>query len=327
MVTLDTRQYDLNGNLMVPEKRGYTPGIAHPTGVTSTTPAGPDTSKASASERDALAQFRNYLIQLGMDEATAVSLVEWGWQQIQQGKSSEEFELELLQRPEIKAAFPELEARRKQGRPVSIETVLAYRNQAKDMMHALGLPNTFADNAYLSKLIVGDVSLPELQDRITLASQAVYNATPEFQAELDRYYSAGYTHADAVAMALDADVAEPLIAQRFAAARLGAQGLKTGFGQIERSTAEALARQGVTESEAQQGFGYLASNSELMQALPGEIASTISKDTQIDAAFSGNAAARQRIERSRRKRQSTFSGGGSLAGGREGVSGVGSAAN
>lgn len=85
-----------------------------------------------------------------------------------------------------------------------------------------------------------------------------------------------------------------------------------------------MADLGISAQQAQQGFGSLVQGAQLFQSLPGMTSEgTIGRETQLAAAFGGDALAQQEIERRRRERQAAFEGGGSFAASQQGVTGLG----
>jgi len=108
------------------------------------------------------------------------------------------------------------------------------------------------------------------------------------------------------------------------AARAFGAAVRTGFGDLNKAEAEGIASLGVSEEGFVQGFGALVEATPLFTAIDqGE--DVITREEQIGAAFSGNAAARARVETRRRRRQAQFEGGGSAVTTARGFSGLGSA--
>jgi hypothetical protein len=72
--------------------------------------------------------------------------------------------------------------------------------------------------------------------------------------------------------------------------------------------AESLATQGITESQALQGFAQIKQQEELLRPTVGEQALT--QEELIAGTFGTSGAATQRVATTRRRRQATFQGGG-----------------
>lgn len=278
--------------------------------------AASDDPNKLAAQRDALALIRNTFAQYGLPD----SLADWAWGEIVAGKGNAEIMLDLRQRPEFKAEFPEIEARQKAGlSALSPGDIISYRANVRQMMRAAGLPEGFYDSKEdFTKFIVGDVSAKELGDRINLAAQAAYQAPQEFRDSLAEW---GVNLGDMTSFWLNPDVAQPLLERKFAAAQLAGAAKRSGFGSLAEGEATNLAQIGITEDQAQSGFGKLADSRELFTPLDvGEDA--IGRQEQIDAVFGGNSTNVRRIEQRRRRRQATYEAGGQYAAGNRGITGL-----
>ncbi len=307
-------------------KRGTTPArpARTPVGQTPVTQA-PDDPTAAAEEAardaanaDAFAELQETLGQYGLS-----GLSSFVWEQIVGGKSQAEVLRDIRKTPEFRQRFPAIEAREKAGlTPLSPGEYVAYEKQARQTFRAAGLPEGFYDsNEDFTRFLERDVSMSELADRVALASTAAYNTPADVRRELERF---GLRGGDLTAFFLDPAAAQPVLERKYGAARLSANAGRTGFGSLTEGEATDLFQSGVTEAAAQEGFGELAANRELFGSLDlGE--NVIDRGEQIGAQFKGNAAAQQRIQNRKRRRQSQFEGGGSFATGQGGVVGLGSA--
>ena len=268
-------------------------------------------------DKDAFAALKETLSAYGLE-----SLTQFAYDALVDGKSEAEIIRDLRTTPEFAARFPAIIERQKAGLPaISPSEYIAYERQAGQLMRAAGLPQGFYDSpSDFTKVLAGDTSLAELQQRIELARDAAYRAPKETTDALRSLY--GLSDGDLTAIWLDPDVAQPLLEQRFNAAQIAGTATRTGFGNLAASEAEALVRQGVTDSQAAEGFGTLASSRELFGTMPGEADGTITRAEQIGAAFSNDAAAKTRIEAKKRKREAEFSGGGSVLDSQQGVTGL-----
>lgn len=287
--------------------------------VTVPTQADPNAADKDAQNRNALALIKATLAQYGLPD----SLADWAWTEIVAGKGQAEILLDLYQRPEFKTEFPEIDARQKAGlAPLSPGEIVSYRQQARQLMRNAGLPEGFYDSkSDFTGFLTKDVSLSELGQRITDAAQAAYN-TP--QQDKEEWQRLGFGHGDLTAMFLNPDVAQPLLHKQLAAASLAGTSVRAGYGQLNADQALGLTELGVSQQQAQQGFGNLAHQSELFGSLnSGE--QQIGQPDQLAAQFGGNAAAQQRILDRARGRVAAFSSGGNFAGSQGGISGLGAA--
>lgn len=283
-----------------------------------TTPK-PAPKPGTTEQKNALADLRSTLDMYGLG-----SLVDWAWNQIVQGASENQILLDLQQTPEFKQRFPAIEARRRQGLPpLSPGEYVTYEARATEMMRAAGLPKGFWDSPDdFTKLLTGDVSLNELQQRVTLAKQAAFGVPQDVRDHLARDYGIDAGHI--AAAFLDPSRGEPLLERQFMASQIGAAGDRAGYG-TSRADNERLTDLGVSADQAQQGFSTLANSRELFGSLPGENTTGISHDEQLAAVFEGNSDAQRKVKRRQEQRTAAFGGGGGFVGGAGGFSGVGSA--
>lgn len=276
----------------------------------------PEAPATTTFDGDAFATIKAVLAEYGLE-----SLAGWAKDSLIEGKSDAEVLLELRDRPEFKNEYSEIELRKAKGLPpLSVAEIINYRKNAAQLMRAAGLPQGFYDGKDdFTKFIAGDVSLSELNDRVQGAREAAYSAPAEVRAALREQY--GVDDGGLTAFFLDPDRAQPLIEKQYSAAKIGGASFRTGYA-TTTAQREQLADLGVTAEQAQQGFGALAESSELFTPLnAGEDA--IDVDEQLGAAFGGNAAATQKIEKRRSGRRAQFGGGGSLASSQQGVVGLG----
>jgi hypothetical protein len=274
----------------------------------------------AARQADARARIGSVLAEYGLE-----GMADWVWQQILAGKSDAEVLQDLRNTPEFKQRFPAIEQRKQKGlNAISPGEYVAYERQAYQLMRAAGLPEGFYDSRDdFTRYIAGDMSLSELQSRITLGRKAMFEVDAGTRQTLQRDY--GIDEGDLVAWFLDDKVAQPLLEKRFVAGQIGAAAGRAGFGVTSRDENEGLADLGLTAGQAQEGFSTLAGLREITTGLPGQRERDISRDEQLGAAFRGNAQAREAIENRRSQRQATFRGGGGFASDRDGVSGLGQA--
>lgn len=259
-------------------------------------------------------------------------LADWAWQQIVNGSTPAQIELQLYDPTSVPGKvvdrlYPELQQRRAAGLPpLSIGDAVTYRNNAIQLMRAAGLPPTFYDQPDdLANLAGRDVSLAELKARIDEGVDAAVNAPADVRDQLHNLY--GVDTGQLAAYYLDPERALPILHKQFAAAQASAAAGRTGFGALDQSEAERLTALGYSPQEVQQMTSGLYAQRELMGVLPGEIGQQIGRDAQLRAVSEGNVAAQEAIERRRAERKAQFAGGGSYGAGREGVAGLGSAAS
>jgi len=244
---------------------------------------------------------------------------------IENGQTSDQITVAMRGQPAYLTRFAGNAERVKSGlTPLSesdyINTEKAYATAAK----SVGLPVGFYDQpSDFVDLIGKDISSTEYQSRLVNGYQAAMMSDSPTKAALQSMY--GLTDGDLAAYWLDPDKTEALLTKQFTAAQLNASAARSGYGSIGTSQAEGLAAQGVTSTQAATGFGKLASESQLMGALPGSGESGIDTQTQLNAAFGQNAAAQKQISDVAAGRVATFGGGGAFSTDKQGTAGIGAA--
>ena len=178
---------------------------------------------------------------------------------IQENVSPSEFAVRLRQTEPYKKRFAANAARIGKGlRALSEAEYLTLEDGYQSIMRNYGLPATYYSKGDLGrqegfeKLIAGDVSAAELEDRIATAQNRVVNAPPQVKEALKRFYP-DINNSDILAYTLDPekglmDIKRKVTAAEIGGAALGA-GLETGV-----SRAEELAKFGVTAETARQAY-------------------------------------------------------------------------
>jgi hypothetical protein len=215
--------------------------------------------------------------------------------------------------PEYKQRFKANDIRRSRGLPeLSADDIVKLENSFRDTLRANSLPRGFYDTQDdFANFIGSDVSPQELNARVSQGYNAVLQAEPGTKAELQRLY--GLNDGDIAAFFIDPERFNQSDAIKKAqAAQTASEARRQAGITLTTQQAEALATEGVTRQEAQQGFAAIGAQQELFQAgMEGEQA--ISQQEQIAGTFGTNAEARQAIARRRRSRQAGFEAGGGFA--------------
>lgn len=271
-------------------------------------------------QQDAFATLQAILTQYGLGD-----LAQWAWGELVSGAGASQIMLDLYNQDAFKQRFQAIFARQDAGLPaMSPAEVIAYETQARQMMVAAGLPAGFYDTpddfvSFMAK----DISVAELQQRVNLGVQAAFQSPPEVLAELKNLY--GIDPGSVAAFFLDPGRAEPIIQQQFQSAQIAGAALQQGFGQLTADQAQALAVKGLTFEQAQASFGMLGVLSGALGAGLGSGEAAVGTDVQL-AAVGGDAAAAAKIGARTAARAGANLAGGSYATGKEGISGLGSAA-
>ena len=179
---------------------------------------------------------------------------------IESGVSPAEFTIRLRETDAYKKRFAANQARINKGlRALSEAEYILEEDKYQDVMRRYGLPNTYYARGDMGrqegfeKLIAGDVSPIELEDRIQTAQRRVINAAPQIKDALTQYYGDEISNGDILAYVLDPEKAIENIKRKVGAAEIGGAATMAGLG-AGRARAEELQRFGVTAEQARQGF-------------------------------------------------------------------------
>ena len=187
------------------------------------------------------------------------SLVEGIKGLIQENVSPSEFAIRLQNTDAYKQRFAANQDRIKQGlRALTPAEYVGLEDQYQNIMRNYGLPASYyskdamGTQAGFNKFIANDVSAAELEDRIATAQKRVLNADVNVTNALKAFYP-DITNADILAYTLDPTNALENIKRKVTAAEIGGAAMSQGLG-TSATSAEALAKYGVTKAQAQQGY-------------------------------------------------------------------------
>lgn len=252
------------------------------------------------------------------------SLAKWAWSQYTAGSSTDQIMLDLRNQPEYKARFPAMEELAKQGHAMSESQYITMENGYATAMHNAGLPPGFYDQPEdYAQLMENNVSVGELQNRVTNGFARVASAPPEVRAEFEKLYGAKGDSALA-AWFLDPDKAEPVLEQQAAAAVIGGTGMRYGV-DTGKGTLEELAQQGVTDQQAQTGFAAIQKSAGLFHANEGENPDLTEANQGVSAQFGLSANDILAVQQRQQERQAAFQGSGAAAATAKGAVGLGEA--
>lgn len=207
---------------------------------------------------------------------------------LKQGLSQDEINLKLQDTPAWKQRFAGNEMRLKAGLPVlSPAEYLANEEQYRNVMDQYGIPHTAWDKNTTDRLIGGDVSSSELQQRVSDVANVV-DGNPNVLKAWNQFYGGG--RGGAIAAIFDPKTATPLLEQRTEAAQIGGEALGQGLA-TSRDRALKFARAGVSLDQARQAYQQIASNLPTDTALSSRFGTTVNQTTEENAALLGNAAA------------------------------------
>jgi hypothetical protein len=289
-----------------------------------TPPQTPLNESVTETQKSAKAQIEQTLGQYGL-----ASLATWAWNQYLNNVQPEQIFLNMRQTPEYKARFPAMEYIAQQGRALNEGQYIDYERKVGQIFQAAGMPVGFYDTPDdFTKFIKNDVSPDEIQGRVNVAKQAVFNSDPATLQALSDYYGINHQNGnfigDATAYFLDDTRALPAIEKQMIAAQTGGAATRTGYGTLSQMDAERLASLGITAEQAQKGFGDLAGLQPIFSNLPGDANNTAPTQQQgLQATFEDNAAAKLAVSTEQARRKARFQEGGGFSTSQKGISGLG----
>lgn len=257
--------------------------------------------------------LQNVLKFYGMEDAQLVTDVRTALAERRLTPSStvDDIGIQLRESAAFKERFSGNEARRAAGKPVySVSQYLQLEASYRRNLLAAGLPSKFYDGKEdFANFIANDISPDEIEDRVSKGFAAINNAPQNVIDEFQTLY--GVDKGALAAYFIDPVRAKDIVIRRAEAAKIAAQARQQAGISLGATQAESLAQQGITEQQAQTGFGLVLQGQKLTQPLQGEDALT--QEELIAGTFGTSAAAAQRVAQTRRKRKATFESGGTLA--------------
>ena len=304
-------------------------GGGQPTGPTLSAPTGPSATDMASRQNvfdQVQALFTTYgIIKAGDPASTA--LLATIKNLAMSGAGADTISLQLQQSDAYKARFAGNEIRRAAGLNVlSPAEYIATENAYDQILRASGVPTGFYNSsAEKAKLIGADVSASELQSRVDLAAKSISGADPFYTQQLKNLY--GLSQGDMIAHVLDPAAAMPLLQQQTQSTTIAAAAARNATN-VNLSTAEQLAGMGVTQAQAEQGFGNIASQLPGMQAIASRYqgygdAGTVGTGLQaatFGAPIAGETAAQAETRLKRLQTQETSIFGGSAGASTQGQS-------
>lgn len=289
---------------------------------------------ANQQQQDAHSLLRNVFRSFGLTES---SLATWALEQLIMGSSIDQILLELETRPEYERAFPEIKARREQAartgvqlEPLSPAEILTYRTEARALMHSFGVPvNMYQQNSDFFDLIVGDVSLTELQARLEIAENRVRHAPPEVRDVFSQIFGQGVGGTDQALFAfmIDPDNAMPRLEEMARTAEALGAARRYGFDAFapgEDPSMNRLRDYPMTYDQYAQGFSELDRVRSLFDETLYESDWDWS-DEGVEAAFGLRGGAAEALERRGESRAAETRGRSTAGAVESGVAGLGSA--
>lgn len=229
------------------------------------------------------------------DRDTINALMSFVNGQIQDDVPADAIMLNIRSQPFYKQRFAANEELRKKGLPeLTPEEYLRAEQAYSATLRMSGLGQLANRNTF-DKLLSGEVSNVELQDRITNVYSRIDNADTALQQELGKFFNVGLSKSDLAAALLTGTEGAASLKRKVAMAEIGAEftprGLTSAIG------AEELVNLGVTREEARRGAEYAKTGTERLTELASIYgAQTTGIQGELEAeAFKG-------LESQRRKR-------------------------
>lgn len=263
------------------------------------------TSKWNSGDQDAFRQFMAILNQFGFKNngeiANAVK------QMVLQGITDiNQIELGLRGTDAWQTRFAGNVMRTKNGlNELSVSDYLATESSYEQIMHQAGLPAHFYnDPADFAKFIGNGVSPTELQSRVAIAEDIKNREDPQVMHQLAER---GIGHGDYMAFILDPKKGMDVITKKYQSALIGAAAQRAGIG-ANVAYANKLAGLGITEQQAEQGFGQVASITTPLEQLAAVYGTDYSKKDAEKEIFENNADALKKRQQLTAEERAAFEG-------------------
>ena len=296
---------------------GGTPSGLPGTGPGGTTggdvPGGGDTGSAQAANESALLQIEQTLESYGFSGATLQGLVTFAWDEILNGVSPAQVALDIQNTPQFESQFPAIGLRVQEGlAPLTPAEYISIEDSYDQTLQAAGIPPSSVN---FTQLIAQDVSPGEFAARIQQGYLLVAQSPPNVIQAMQDFY--GVTAGQLVSYFLNPAANEATLLRQAAAAQIGGAAIGSGFAgpgnngglPINQTQAETLAAQGVSYTQAQQGFSQLANEKQLYNPLPGQgTRTTFSTDDLLGAQFGSNGPAAQQLQLQAENQEAQFKG-------------------
>lgn len=221
--------------------------------------------------------------------------------------------LQLQETPEYQMRFAANADRLKKGLTVlSPAEYLNAEDEYRQKLRDYGLKQ-FDTDAYVRQFISNDTSLTEISNRIVTAVQRVQNADPAVMKQLRDYY--GITQESLVGYVLDPEQQFEKIKLQVSSAEIGVEAKKQGL-DSNLAVSEQLAKQGITQAEAQKGYSTIADilpSAEKLSAIYGGRLDSYEQSEGEQEVFNSLASAQRKRQKLSAAEIAQFSGSSGLS--------------
>jgi hypothetical protein len=301
-----TLGYDISGGTPVPLNTGGSSGGGATGGGTQ--------QQVSKEDMDAFALLKDAFNAYGLSELSPI--IE-GY--MTKNIGTNQATLLLKQEKAYQTRFAGNEARRAKGLNVLSEAeYLALEDSYTSTLRSYGLQDFFGPavtdaqkksrTAAVADIIGNDISAVEFKDRVSTAVDRVTNADAATKNAFKTFY--GISDTDLVKYFLNPVQNLVGLKEKAAAAEIGGAGFAQGLS-VSTTTAEDLARYGVSKEQAQAGYSTIADilpTSEKLSAIYDEDKITYGQKEAEEETFKGLASAQRKRQQLAAKEIGTFSG-------------------
>lgn len=231
-------------------------------------------------------------------------------QYVQAGYSGDTISLMLQDTAAYKQRFAGNDTRQKQGLPrLAPAQYLQMEDEYKGLFRQYGLPTGMYDSQDDFVTYIGnDVSPQEMDSRLQIAQQTIRADNPEVRDTYKAWYANGLSEGDAIAAVLDPGRALPELERKQRAAAAGGAASFYGL-QTDQNRAEYLAGQGVSSTEAMQGYQQVAGLYGGTKSIADMYGLDYSQTDAENEAFFGDDSAKQKRRQVNEREIADFSGG------------------
>jgi len=218
--------------------------------------------------------------------------------------------------PEYKARFPAMTVLNQKGRGFSEADYINYERSAAATEQQYGFPKGFLTDPHrIQGMLENDVSASEVTDRAKINASVALDAPQETKDALQRLY--GLDQGAVAAFYFDPENSVPYLEKQAASAQIAGAAARQQV-DIDRTTAETLQAQGISQAQAASGFATVQG----LTGLEYGMGETASQADLVGAAF-GQGPASAKVQRVAQGRVNQFAGGGGAQAVQAGVTGLG----
>ena len=296
------RQVNMRNGQAVVGPRSTPDQIRGHLGVPAGTPAAPPPPGVNEAGESAFAFLSAQLNEYGLGSLSGVLR-----QLILDGTTdANQLSLALQSTNEWKQPFSGNEMLKQAGLPVlSIGEYISAERSYAQALKQYGLPQGFYDDpSDFAKWIGNSVSPNEVSQRAQMWADIANRQDPAVKQQL---HSMGFSDGDLIAFMMDPTRATPLIQQKYQTTVLGAAARRSGV-VANNQYLEKLAGMGVSEQQAQQGYGFISENLGALQTLAQVHGVDYNQGDAEAEVFEGSGASTRKRKRLASQERAAFGG-------------------